>query len=148
MYTRGIRKLDVQQQCNEYAEIVGEGPFGKNQTRYRALDELGAAPRSPVYEDSARNVECAPYFDPEDTRNDGGLRSPRKDDPSAAFAARNVNETVNEGVIDKSRTAAAKQGAGNTDRSFSATLFDEPNVFSKPKSLFKTLTTPTKFKSK
>ena len=87
---------------NPYLEIVGDGPYGRNQAMYTAA---GMAEAESIGKRSRRR-DFTPYFDAVDARNSMDLCSSKKD----------MNQKQRQDTIGTMKAATAKRGTGHTER--------------------------------
>jgi hypothetical protein len=99
-----------------YAEIVGDGPYGKNGATYTTPTPVPTEPKAMRLKN--RKVEFTPYFDPSDTRNDEDLRSTKKssfaskDIFRAALSAKDENAKLRREARDKKLCTSLAQCEG------------------------------------
>ena len=122
---------------NPYLDIVGDGPYGRNQAMYTAA---GMAEAESIGERTRRR-DFTPYFDAADARNSMDLCSSDKEGFRHALAKKDMNQKLRENTIETMKAATAKRGAGHIEKT------SEPRVPLRASNEIRHPTTP-KFKSK
>ncbi|KAH6846838.1 hypothetical protein B0T12DRAFT_357599 [Alternaria alternata] len=122
---------------NPYLDIVGDGPYGRNQAMYTAA---GMAEAESIGERTRRR-DFTPYFDAADARNGMDLCSSDKEGFRHALAKKDMNQKLRQDTIETMKAATAKRGTGHTERT------SEPRVPLRASNEIRHPTTP-KFKSK
>ena len=122
---------------NHYLDIVGDGPYGRNQAMYTAA---GMAEAESIGERTRRR-DFTPYFDAADARNGMDLCSSNKEGFRHALAKKDMNQKLRQNTIETMKAATAKRGTVHAER------MSEPRV---PPRAFNEIRHPTtpKFKSK
>ncbi|RYO44794.1 hypothetical protein AA0113_g10749 [Alternaria arborescens] len=122
---------------NPYLDIVGDGPYGRNQAMYTAA---GMAEVEYIGERTRRR-DFTPYFDAADARNGMDLCSLDKEGFRHALAKKDMNQKLRQDTIETMKAATAKRGTGHTER------MSEPRVPLRASNEIRHPTTP-KFRSK
>ncbi|KAB2104746.1 hypothetical protein AG0111_0g7134 [Alternaria gaisen] len=122
---------------NPYLDIVGDGPYERNQAMYTAA---GMAEAESIGERTRRR-DFTPYFDAADARNGMDLCSSDKEGFRHALAKKDMNQKLRQDTIETMKAATAKRGTGHTERT------SEPRVPLRASNEIRHPTTP-KFKSK
>lgn len=95
-----------------YLDIVGDGPYGRNQAMYTAA---GMAEAGSIGERTRRR-DFTPYFDAADARNGMDLCSSDKEGFRHALAKKDMNQKLRQDTIETMKAATAKRGTGHTER--------------------------------
>ncbi|CAN9382323.1 unnamed protein product [Alternaria alternata] len=122
---------------NPYLDIVGDGPYGRNQAMYTAA---GMAEAESIGERTRRR-DFTPYFDAADARKSMDLCSSDKEGFRHALAKKDMNQKLRQNTIETMKAATSKRGTGHTER------MSEPRVPLRASNEIRHPTTP-KFKSK
>jgi hypothetical protein len=98
---------------NPYAEIVGDGPYGKNGATYTTPTPLPTEPKAMRLQ-NRKKVDFTPYFDPSDTRNDKDLRSSKRVSFDAALETKS-EDSFRPVLGAKTKNAKLHQKATDTE---------------------------------
>jgi hypothetical protein len=133
---------------NPYLDIVGDGPYGKDQAFYGKYQESVDEPELDFRGKKGNRRDFTPYFDSADARNSADFGSLEKDSFRVALGAKNANSEMRREATNAIQTATTRRDELNVEKPLSLVPGSEPMPSPGLFGRYHPPTTPTTFRSK